>query len=216
MHLKVVIVDEHKLFRAGLASLISKFSDIEVIRDEPNTDNLPLNELDTLADVVLLDVSGANGFETLAQLVRGNKCIRILAISLHEGDSYIARALEAGASGYLHKGAEPEEVEHAIHTVVNNGFYFNEVTNKAMLKRLIKNRKINPSVAAQDLSLNSSELNVLKYLCQELTSSEIANKMYLSRRTVEGIRQHLITKTGARNVVGLVLFAARYGLIEMD
>lgn len=216
MNLKVIVIDDHKLFRMGLVSLISNFQNISVVKDVSNIHDLHLPDLAHLADVVLLDISNANGFEDLIKVSNFCKGVKVLAISLNEGDNYIARAMENGASGYLHKGAEPIEVEQAIRDLVTSGVYFNEVTNRAMFKRLVKRRKGHTSFASQDLAFNATELNVLKYLCQELTSSEIASKMFLSRRTVEGIRQHLISKTGVRNVVGLVLFAAKYGIIEMD
>jgi DNA-binding NarL/FixJ family response regulator len=216
MNLKVIVIDDHKLFRMGLVSLISNFKNISVVQDVSSVQELFLPDLANIADVVLLDISGVNGFDDLIKINSACKGLKVLAIALNEGDNYIARALESGASGYLHKGAEPLEVEQAIQDLATSGVYFNEVSNRAMFKRLVKRRRGHTSFASQDLALNATELNVLRYLCQELTSSEIASKMFLSRRTVEGIRQHLISKTGVRNVVGLVLFAAKYGIIEMD
>lgn len=218
MPIKTILADDHKLFRLGLKGIIENFEGIEVIGEASNgKELLEILQKKTVPDIVLLDLNmpDLNGFEALDIITKKFKSIKPLIISMYDGDNYISQAIELGACGYVHKNSDPEEIEVAIKTTYEQGFYFNEKTNKAMLHRLVRRNKLKPVFDDRNISLNDRELGVLKYLSQELTSSEIADKMFLSKRTIEGIRQQLILKTNSKNVVGLILFAAKTGLIDL-
>ena len=219
MAIRVFIADDHKLFRVGLEAILGDMRNVEVVGGVGNGEEL-LQRLSGLAQpphVVLLDLNmpKLNGIDTMAKLRTNYSNVRILVLSMYEGDNYIAQSIEGGACGYLHKNAEPEEIETAIESVYEKGYYFNDKTNKVMLHRMVNKKKLQPIFDNLNASFTDSELNVLRYICREHTSTEIAAKMYISKRTVEGIRTEMIRKLGVKNVVGLVLFAAKNNIIDL-
>jgi DNA-binding NarL/FixJ family response regulator len=129
-------------------------------------------------------------------------------------DKYIVDMIKAGASGYLLKNAEPEEIIEAVSTVYEKDFYFNEHLSLTLVKQLVGNT--HPINSVQNLSdFNEREIEVLKLVCQEYSSQEIADKICLSIRTVEGYRARLFEKTKSKNLVGLVIFAIKTGIINV-
>lgn len=219
MAIKVFIADDHKLFRVGLQAILEDMRNVEVVGEAGNGEEL-ITKLDALPQaphIVLLDINmpKMNGMEAMIKVLSKYKHIRIIVLSMHDGDNYIAQSIEGGACGYLHKNAEPEEIETAIESVYEKGFYFNDKTNKVMLHHMVNRKKLKPLFDSMNVTFNDSEINVLRYVCQEYTSTEIATKMYISKRTVEGIRTEMIRKLGVKNVVGLVLFAAKNKIIDL-
>lgn len=127
---------------------------------------------------------------------------------MYDDDKFIIHLMEIGANGYLLKNSEPDEIRKAIHAVAENGYYFNDLVNKALLKKLVLRNNIKPSFN-ENVELTEREMEVLKLICEEKTAAEIAKIIFLSPRSVEGIRQRLIEKIGVRNTAGLVMFAAK-------
>ena len=134
---------------------------------------------------------------------------------MHEEDQFVTGLLEVGASAYLLKNADMDEVETAIFSVYESGFYFSERVSKAMLNALVNKQKIKPRFNSIE-PLTDREVEVLKLVCEELSSEEIADKVHLSPRTVEGYRRNLLAKTGARNLAGLVVFAIKHGYFQVQ
>ncbi len=212
--IRIGITDDHKLFRRGMNSMLADFEGIEVLFEASNGQEL-LDELKkTAVDLVLLDLQmpELDGIATTPLLRAQYPDLKIIILSMHDDDQMIAHLMELGAHGYLLKDAEPEEVETAIRTILDQGFYFNERVSKAMLAGLVQKKKITPTFSHQT-ELSEREIEVLKLICQELTSQEIADKLFISKRTVEGHRNHLLEKIGAKNTVGLVVYAAQQGMI---
>jgi DNA-binding NarL/FixJ family response regulator len=212
--IKIAITDDHKLFRRGMNGMVSDFEEIEVLF-EAGTGQELLDELkNTSIDLVLLDLEmpEMDGIATTPVLRDQFPDVKIIILTMHDDDQMIAHLMELGAHGYLLKDAEPEEVETAIRTTIENGFYFNERVSKAMLAGLVQKKKIKPTFSHQT-ELSEREVEVLKLICQEFTSQEIADKLFISKRTVEGHRNRLLEKIGAKNTVGLVVFAAQHGML---
>lgn len=219
MAIRVFIADDHRLFRIGMKAILEDMRNIQVIGEASNGEEL-LYRLGTLPEpphIVLLDLNmpKMGGMDAMETMTKKYPLSKIVVLSMHDGDNYIAQSIEGGACGYLHKNAEPEEIEMAIESVYEKGYYFNDKTNKVMLQRMVSKKKLQPLFDNLNISFTDSELMVLRYVCQEFTSTEIAAKMYISKRTVEGIRTEMIRKLGVKNVVGLVLFAAKNQLIEL-
>lgn len=216
MSIRIMIADDHKLFRSLILTHLKMSSNISIVGEAENGEHLLRMMATTETDVVLLDLNmpKMNGLEALTEIRKRYKSVKVIILSMHDAESYIVQSIEAGASGYVHKNAEVEEIEVAIDSVMKEGFYFNEKTNKALLARIIKRKNLNPVFDSNNLSFNNTELKVLKYLCQECTSNEIAQKVYISPRSVEGVRQRLIKKANVKNVVGLALFALKNGLLD--
>ena len=210
----ICLVDDHRLFRKGLRALIEDFEGIEVLFEAENGDDLLKKLPENPCQVILMDLEmppGLDGIETTLKLRATDPETRIIILSQHDDDNYISHLMEQGANGYLVKTVEPEELEEAIRTVVAHGYYFSEQVSRAMLKRLTDQKFIKP-LFNESIELKEMEIRVLKQICNELTTAEIADRLNLSPRTIEGYRADLMQKIGARNVVGLVLFAVKQGL----
>ena len=128
-------------------------------------------------------------------------------------DKFIIHLMENGANGYLLKNAESDEIRKSIYAVHENGYYFNDLVNKALLKKLVMKQNFKPSFN-QDIDFTERELEVLKLICEEKTAAEIGREIFLSPRSVEGIRQRLIEKVGVRNTPGLVMFAMKNRIVS--
>jgi len=213
--IKIAIADDYKVYRDGLKVGLSSDDSLEVIAEADNGEDLLKEFEKQLPDVVLMDLKMPimDGMET-TKLVRKNyPSVKVLVITMYEDEKFIIHMMENGANGYLLKNAEPDEIRKSIHAVHENGYYFNDVVNKALLKKLVLKNNLKPSFN-QDIELTERELQVLKLICEEKTAAEIGKEIFLSPRSVEGIRQRLIEKVGVRNTAGLVMFAAKNGIVD--
>ncbi len=131
-------------------------------------------------------------------------------LSMHAGDDMIGRAMDLGANAYVPKNSTPDEIEDAIRGVATNGYHFSDRVSNVMLHGLVNSKKIKPEYEVTE-PLTERELEVLRAICQELTTTEIAGQLFLSPRTVEGHRNKILQKTRARNTAGLVVFALTKG-----
>lgn len=213
--MKIALVDDHKLFRKGMRALLEEITDLEVIFEAANGQELLDNMAQQPAEVILLDLEMPvmDGVTVLPKIQSQYPEAKVLILSMHQDDQFIVHLLEQGAHGYLLKDTELEELENALECVQENGFYFNDRTSRAMLSRLTRRQKIKPTFGQVD-PLSERETEVLKLICEEFTTAEIADKLFLSPRTIEGYRNRLLEKTGAKNTAGLVVFAARQGYLD--
>lgn len=211
--IKIALVDDHQLIRAGLARLLQLEDGIDVVAEAPNgkvfLDLLPSRPV----DVVLLDMDMPvmDGKTTLEQLVVNSPNTKVLILTVHEHDSFIVHMMEAGAHGYFLKDSDPEEVVLAIRTVVKDGIYFNHRVSSALLKGLSRTNAPHATLLGE--SLNQRELDVLSLICKEYTTAQIADELFLSQKTIEGYRKSLLEKTQTKNVAGLAVFAVKNKLI---
>lgn len=213
--IRIAIADDQVLFRKGIISLVNSFDEIEVVC-EANTGQELLDQLtDHPVDLVLLDISmpGLNGLQTLQLIKVSHPEIKVVMLSVHDEEKYMVKLIDAGANGYLVKNAEPQEVELAIRTIITNDFYFNVHTLQAM-KNSYKYNKASIVLDPSDLP-TKREKEILLLLCQEYTTPEIAEKLFISERTVEGHRNNLLQKTGCRNTAGLIIFAIKHDLFDV-
>ena len=213
--IKIAIADDYKIFRDGLKVGLSADDNLEVILEADNGEDL-LNALVTIKpDVILMDLKMPllDGMEATKIVRKKYPAIKVLVVTMYEDDKFIIHLMENGANGYLLKNAEPDEIRKSIYAVHENGYYFNDLVNKALLKKLVLKNNFKPSFK-QDIELSERELEVLKLICEEKTAAEIGKEIFLSPRSVEGIRQRLIEKVGVRNTAGLVMFATKNGLVD--
>lgn len=216
--IKVAITDDQVLFRKGMASIINTFDGISIVLEADNGRVLldTLASADTLPDVVLLDLSmpELNGIETTKILHAQYPSIKIIILSVYGEDRFVTHLMELGVNAYLFKNVEPEEVERAIKTVIEKDFYFNEAFLNAMKNRLSNKRQKILLTDNIPSTLTTREIEVLKLICKQKTAQEIGEQLFISVRTVDGHRNNLLEKTGARNSAGLVLFAIKHRLID--
>jgi len=211
--IKVAIADDHALFRAGVKTALAVRKDIEMIAEADNGMQL-LNLLKHIEpDVILLDIQMPlmDGVTTLPEIRKLYPDIKVIILSMHNDHSMISKLMEVGANSYLTKNSDSETIYQAIKTCFEQEFYFNELTNKALLSGL-RTKKVEH--APDDVQLNDKELRILKLMCEEKTTKEIADIVDISPRTVEAIRDKLKTKTGAKSMAGLVMYAVKNKLLE--
>ena len=213
--IKIAIADDYKIFRDGLKVGLSADENLEIILEADNGEDLLQGLEENKPDVILMDLKMPimDGMEATKEIKKKNMQVKVLIVTMYDDDKFIIHLMENGANGYLLKNAEPEEIRKAIYAVHENGYYFNDLVNKALLKKLVIKQNLKPSFN-QDVEFTERELEVLKLICEEKTAAEIAKDIFLSPRSVEGIRQRLIEKVGVRNTAGLVMFAVKNNIVE--
>lgn len=213
--IKIAIADDYKIFREGLKLCFNTDENLKVIFEADNGEEL----LDALAtqqpDIIIMDLNMPllDGMEATKRIRKKYEHIKILVVTMYDNDKFIIHLMENGAHGYLLKNAEPKEIIKAIYAVCENGYYFNDLVNKALLKKLVVKNNLKPSFN-HNIELSEREQEVLKMICEEKTTAEIGKETDLSLRSVEGVRTKLIEKVGVRNTAGLVMFAVKNGLAE--
>jgi DNA-binding NarL/FixJ family response regulator len=213
--IKIAIADDYKIYRDGLKVGLSADENLDVIMEADNGEDL-MKELEKQSpDVIIMDLKMPimDGMEATKAVRKKYPSIKVLVVTMYEDDKFIIHLMENGANGYLLKNAEPEDIRKSIYAVHENGYYFNDLVNKALLKKLVLKNNFKPSFN-QNVELTERELEVLKLICEEKTAVEIGKEIFLSPRSIEGIRQRLIEKVGVRNTAGLVMFAVKNGIID--
>ncbi len=213
--IKYAIADDHKIFRRGIIAVLSDEPELKFVMEAENGEELLKGLPEFKPDVILLDLQMPvmDGIETTKTIRKTDKDTRIIIISFHEDDKYVIHLMEIGANGYLLKNANPEEIKMAIFTAYKNGFYFNDFVNKALLRKIVHKTHIRPTFN-NNVVLTSREIEVLKLICEEQTANEISQLIFLSPRTVEGIRTKLLEKIGVKNTAGLVMYAVKNRITE--
>ena len=210
-----MIVDDHQLVIDGLSSLLKDNSNFEVIAAAKNgLDAVQMVEIN-IPDVVLMDIGMPvmNGIETTKKILEKNSEIKILAITMYSEKGMITKMVEAGASGYLLKNANKEELEEAINKVFSGQKYFSsEVTISILEKNSIS---LEPAFSNFiEKKLTDRELEVLKFIVNGLTNRQIADKLYISIRTVDTHRSNLMEKLKVKNIAALIRLAIKNGLLD--
>lgn len=216
---RIAIVDDQNIFRQSLDVLIKSFSEFEVVASAAGGVELlaTLEGLETLPDILLMDMDmpGMNGLELNQVLVVRYPSIKIIVLSVHAQERLISKMIAAGASAYLVKNCDKEELYLALQTVSKTGFYMSAQVLKAISNTSDKNSIAYTHVSHIPVELTSREKEILILICKEMGSAEIASQLFISPRTVEGHRNNLLLKTNSKNTAGLVLFAAKYHIIEI-
>jgi two-component system response regulator DegU len=213
--IKLAVVDDQHLFRKGLISLIKEFDELDIVIEASNGNEL-IEKLKTTKKpaVILLDLEmpGMDGIETTGYLQRKYPEIKILILTMHNEEEIILHLIEKGAHGFLLKDHPIETLVDAIYAVIDNGYYFNDHVSKVMVKGLMRTQKIKPSF--NEVRLTEREIDVIRLICKEYTNKEIAEKLFISVRTVDGHREKILQKTKAKNTVGIVMFAVKNNMLD--
>ena len=211
--IKLALADDQVLFRRGMAMLLRDMPAVQVVFECSNGEELLIGLRNNTVDIVLLDLEMPvlNGMATMKRMRHEFPQVKVIVLSMHGEEKFIVHLMELGANGYVLKTAEPDEIENAIRAVADTGYHFSEMVSLVMLQGLVKKEKVKPTFDDVD-PLTERELDVLRLICQELTTTEIAGKLFLSPRTVEGHRNNILLKTGARNTAGIVVYAMSKGL----
>lgn len=213
--LTIVIADDHNLFRKGLINIINSLGDQYAIIGEASNGKQLLELIEknnTVPDIVILDVNmpEMDGFETLKALNERYDGIKTLVVSMIEKEETVMKMLKSGAKGYLGKDVETNELRDALLAIHQKGYYYTDFLTGRLVHQLQKD-----SVTKPEVELNQRELEVLKLACTEMTYKEIADKLFLSIKTIDTYRDSLFKKTGAASRVGLVIYAVRNGIVQI-
>lgn len=167
------------------------------------------------AQVVLMDLRmpGMDGIETTKIITERFPDIKVLVLTMYEDERFVYHLMENGANGYLLKNAEPQEIRKAIQEVMGKGYYLNQFVNRILLKKSHARTQVTPDLK-NEIVLNEKERDILRNICMEYTAAEIAEKMGISSRTVEAIKDRLMDRFGTKNTAGLVFFAVKNDLID--
>jgi len=220
--IKIGLVEDQQLFRDGITALIASWQDTRVNFESPNGYSVieKLNRLDPnqLPNVMLVDLSlppdeyrEFSGLDVTRALKNDYPKIKVLILSVHEDPYIISQLIENGADGYLLKDSDPEEVHEAIVAVYERGSYINNRTLQAIQGRLTGNVKRKKDFE----NLSPREVEVLRLICQQMTTNEIGDKLFISSKTVNGHRTNLLQKTGSKNATGLVMYAIKHRIVEL-
>ncbi len=214
--IKVILADDHEIFRDGFNVLIKKSKKVEIVAEASN--GLELVDLVRRFNphVVVTDIKMPvqNGIEATIQLTKEMPHIGIIALSMFDEDDLIVEMLEAGARGYLLKNAHKDEILAAIEAVYNHQSYYCRDTTKK-LARMIADSSYNPFKIKDKPEFTDNELSVIRMICEEYSNHEIADTLKLSRRTVEGYREKILVKINAKNAAGIVIYAIKNKLFEL-
>jgi len=214
---KIVVVDDHPMFRKGIAALINLFSGYEVLFDAANgQDFIKQLQPPHLPQIVLLDIvmPEMDGYAT-ANWIRNNYPeIKILALSTMDSEAAIIKMIKNGAKGYVLKDAESAELKRAFDGVMSIGFYYNDLVSRKIIQSVNQLTETNNNLATF-ANLTEKEMVFLKLACSEKTYFEIAKEMFLSERTIDGYRDSLFKKLNVGTRVGLVMYAIKNVLVQL-
>ncbi len=211
----VALVDDHILLRNGLAGLINSYEDYSVVFEADNgKDFMEKIKSSRVPDLVMLDINmpEMDGYATAHWLKQSYPLVKVLALSMYDNETSIIRMFKAGARGYILKDSEPKELKRALDSILQKGYYNSELVSSKLIHSINK-LDDEESEVKHLVDLNDREIQFLKLACSELTYKEIAEKMYLSPRTIDGYRDALFEKLAVSTRVGLVLFSVRNGIV---
>lgn len=213
--IKLAVVEDNKWFRKGIINIMGQVPDFEVVFEATNGKEFIEKLKNSPVDVVLLDLQmpEMDGKQVTELLRKENQDIKIIILTFVDEEALIMQLMELGASGYLLKETDPEEVENAIRKVMATGHYFSDFVSKVMLRRMTMKDTGNVRSFNYKTDISDREVEVLKHICEGYTTTEIADKIYLSPRTVEGHRLRIMEKLGVKNTAGLVAFAIRNKIV---
>lgn len=208
----IAIVDDHTLMSKALENMIMENPQYSVIMNHPNGEDFiaAIEKASELPAVVLMDINMPykNGIETTEWLTEHHPNIKVIALTMEDDEKVLIKMLKAGAKGYLLKDMQPTILFQAIDTVYDKGSFYTDFVAQKLLKVKTENIK----TASLLSELKDREKEFIKWACSELTYKEIADKMFLSPKTIDGYRDSVFTKLEIKNRVGLVLFALKHDL----
>ena len=211
MERRIILVDDHSLFRNGLRGLLERCAGCRVVGEAGSGEEFLSMVEDVEADIVFMDFAmpGLDGAQTTERALARRPDLRIITLSMFGEESYYSRMVEAGAKGFLLKDSDIGDVIEAMDTVMAGGSYFSPQLLSSLTGRM-RSREDVP-----DEQLSSREREILVAVCQGLSNQEIADALFISKRTVDKHRANILEKTGCKNTASLVVYAIRNGIVEI-
>ncbi len=217
--IQIILVDDEILFREGISFLLGRETNIEIIFEASNGDELISflqNNKNSHPDIIIMDLKMPiiNGVEATKIIRKEFPEIKIIALTSYDSKSFVANMIDVGAVSYLIKNATPQELLTTINEVASKGFYYTDYVMKIIQADVLTNKKTKSNFDSNFLS--PREIEVLKLICTQKSTVEIAEQLFISPRTVEGHRNNLLLKTESRNIAGLVVYAVQNELMLLN
>lgn len=211
MNYRIALVDDHTLFRSGLRGLLENMLGCQVVAEASSGEEFLAMLQGLEVDVVFMDFSmgGMDGAQTTEEALVRRPELRIITLSMFGEESYYSRMVKAGAKGFLLKDSAIDEVAEALQCVMGGGSYFS-----AQLLQSIR-RNLHSPLQGQEDPISEREKEILVAICQGLSNQEIADQLFISKRTVDKHRANILEKTGCKNTAALVVYALRNGIVDL-
>lgn len=217
--INIIIADDEELFRKGIRFLLEREANLNISYEAENGKKLIefISTSEEKPDIILMDLKmpEMNGVEATKIIHKAHPNIKIIALTSFDGKSFITNMIDVGASSYLLKNTSPKMVIHTINEVSKKGFYYDEKVLKIIHENIISSSGKRIKSDLDKKLLSKREIDVLELICDQYTTAEIAEKLFISPRTVEGHRNNLLLKTQSKNVAGLVIYGIQKKLIEI-
>lgn len=213
--IKILIADDHKILRQGIRSLLSSQGDFEVIGETSDGPETLKETFKLKPDVVLMDIGmpNLNGFEATRQIKKKLPEVKVLVLTMYQDDEYVLQALQSGASGYVLKDVAVEELVSAIRAVNNDQYYLSPSISRTVIDAYL--RKTEKGEREPSDLLTAREREIVQLIAEGYTNKEIAAKLYISVKTVDAHRSHIMEKLDIHDVAQLVKYAIRKGITDL-
>lgn len=214
--IRIALVDDHSLFRRGLRMLLSTHPDFEVVAEASSGEEFLELLPQSQPDVVFMDYSMGvlNGADTTERAIAEMPELKVISLTMYGDNAYYTRMAAAGAKGFLLKDSGFDEVVEAVNTVCGGGTYFSSLLLTSLSQSLRSTQTPSSAINEQDM-LSEREVEVLVGICQGLSTQEIADRHFISKRTVDKHRANILEKSGCKNTASLVVYAIKNGLVEV-
>jgi two-component system, NarL family, invasion response regulator UvrY len=212
----IALTDDHSLLRNGLAQLVTSLGHTVLFEADNGVDFQKKLATKNLPELVLMDINmpEMDGYATTQWLKENHPDVKVLALSMYDNETSIIRMLKCGAKGYILKDSEPAELKTAIDAIISKGYYYSDLVSGKLINAINKIEDGGSDVHTL-VNLNDRETDFLKYACTEMTYKEIADKMFVSPRTIDGYRDALFEKLQVKTRVGLVMYAIKNSIVTV-
>jgi two-component system, NarL family, response regulator DegU len=213
--IRLVLADDQELIRKSFISLLKEDPQFEIVGEAANGKELLDLLKQTETDIVLLDIEMPvmNGMEALEVICKRFPQVKVIMLSMHAGTVFISEMMARGARAYVTKSCDAEALFEAIHTVSTDGYFFDKSVSEAMLKGLQREKAINP--VFDELSLSDREIDVLKEICNGMSNKEISDRLKITASTVDYHRSNIYKKTKSKNILDLLKYAIKNGIVTL-
>lgn len=214
--IRILIADDHEIIHIGISNILKSHKGVQIIGHAYNGVEAVQKAGQLLPDLVFMDISmpEMNGMEATVEILKNNPQIKIIALSQHHENEYVSQILKAGGSGYLLKNSKKTEFFEALEAVSNNKRYLCEELSEQLINATIFNK--NPEDQEEKIHLTQREIEIIREISLDKSNQEIAEKLFISVRTVETHRRNLMQKLKVKTVVGLLKYARQHKLIDFS